>query len=92
MFQMFLSAHYAGEDIVLKLQPNEPWKKVFGPTFVYLNNLLDHEDPLAHLWEDAKFQMNKEVQSWPYDFPASDDFQKASQRGSVCGTLLVRDR
>lgn len=89
---MFLSAHYAGEDIVLKLQPNEPWKKVFGPTFVYLNNLLDHEDPLAHLWEDAKFQMNKEVQSWPYDFPASDDFQKASQRGSVCGTLLVRDR
>lgn len=89
---MFLSAHYAGEDIVLKLQPNEPWKKVFGPTFVYLNNLLDHEDPLAHLWEDAKFQMNKEVQSWPYDFPASDDFQKANQRGSVCGTLLVRDR
>ena len=54
---MFLSAHYAGEDIVLKLQPNEPWKKVFGPTFVYLNNLLDHEDPLAHLWEDAKFQV-----------------------------------
>jgi len=57
MFQMFLSAHYAGEDIVLKLQPNEPWKKVFGPTFVYLNNLLDHEDPLAQLWEDAKFQV-----------------------------------
>lgn len=89
---MFLSAHYAGEDIVLKLQPNEPWKKVFGPTFVYLNNLLDHQDPLAQLWDDAKFQMNKEVESWPYDFPASDDFQKASQRGSVCGTLLVRDR
>ena len=36
--------------------------------------------------------MNKEVQSWPYDFPASDNFQKTSQRGSVCGTLLVRDR
>ncbi|WJX63385.1 rhamnogalacturonan endolyase [Trifolium repens] len=89
---MFLSAHYAGEDIVLKLQPNEPWNKVFGPTFVYLNTLLDdHEDPLE-LWEDAKYQMNKEVQSWPYDFPASDDFQKSNQRGSVCGTLLVRDR
>ncbi|PNY15093.1 rhamnogalacturonate lyase B-like protein [Trifolium pratense] len=89
---MFLSAHYAGEDIVLKLQPNEPWKKVFGPTFVYLNTLLDgNEDPLE-LWEDAKYQMNKEVQSWPYDFPASDDFQKPNQRGSVCGTLLVRDR
>jgi rhamnogalacturonan endolyase len=57
MFQMFLSAHYAGEDIVLKLQPNEPWNKVFGPTFVYLNTLLDdHEDPLE-LWEDAKYQV-----------------------------------
>ncbi|CAJ1970533.1 unnamed protein product [Sphenostylis stenocarpa] len=88
---MFLSAHYAGEDIVLKLQPNEPWKKVFGPTFVYLNTLLDGDDPLV-LWEDAKNQTNEEVQSWPYDFPASEDFQKSSQRGSVCGTLLVRDR
>lgn len=36
--------------------------------------------------------MNKEVQSWPYDFPASIDFQKSSERGSVSGTLLVRDR
>ncbi|XP_061359356.1 probable rhamnogalacturonate lyase B [Gastrolobium bilobum] len=88
---MFLSAHYAGEDIVLKLQPNEPWKKVFGPTFVYLNTLLDDEDPLM-LWEDAKNQMNEEVQSWAYDFPASEDFQKSSRRGSVCGTLLVQDR
>ncbi|KAK7275859.1 hypothetical protein RIF29_16985 [Crotalaria pallida] len=90
--KMFLSAHYAGEDIVLKLQPNEPWKKVFGPTFFYLNKtLLDSEDPLD-LWEDAKYQMTKEVQSWPYDFPASEDFQKSNQRGSVSGTLLVRDR
>ncbi|RDX74413.1 rhiE, partial [Mucuna pruriens] len=88
---MFLSAHYAGEDIVLKLQPNEPWKKVFGPTFVYLNTLLDGDDPLV-LWDDAKYKMNEEVQSWPYDFPASEDFQKSSQRGSVSGTLLVRDR
>ena len=54
---MFLSAHYAGEDIVLKLQPNEPWKKVFGPTFIYLNTLLDDEDPLE-LWEDAKDQVS----------------------------------
>ncbi|KAK7372932.1 hypothetical protein VNO80_06323 [Phaseolus coccineus] len=88
---MFLSGHYAGEDIVLKLQPNEAWKKVFGPTFVYLNTLLDGDDPLL-LWEDAKHKTNAEVQSWPYDFPASEDFQKSSQRGSVCGTLLVKDR
>lgn len=59
MCQMFLSAHYAGEDIVLKLKPNESWKKVFGPTFVYLNTLLDDEieDPVE-LWEDAKDQVS----------------------------------
>lgn len=54
---MFLSAHYAGEDLVLKLQPNEPWKKVFGPVFVYLNTLLDDQDPIW-LWEDAKLQVS----------------------------------
>ncbi|KAL3034576.1 hypothetical protein AAZX31_02G202300 [Glycine max] len=86
---MFLSAHYAGEDMVLKLQPNKPWKKVFGPSFVYLNTLLDGDDSLE-LWEDAKYQ--EEVQRWPYDFPTSEGFQKSSQRDSLCGTLLIRDR
>lgn len=57
MCQMFLSAHYAGEDMVLKLQPNKPWKKVFGPSFVYLNTLLDGDDSLE-LWEDAKYQVS----------------------------------
>lgn len=59
---MFLSAHYAGEDIVLKLQPNEPWKKVFGPTFVYLNTFLDHHKDSLELWEDAKYQVHNQNQ------------------------------
>ena len=54
---MFLSAHYAGEDLVLKLKPNEPWQKVFGPVFMYLNSVSDENDPL-HLWEDAKNQVS----------------------------------
>lgn len=33
-----------------------------------------------------------EVQSWPYSFPASEDFQTADQRGSVTGKLFVSDR
>lgn len=59
---MFLSAHYAGEDIVLKLQPNEPWKKVFGPTFVYLNTILDHHKDSLELWKDAKYQVHNQNQ------------------------------
>lgn len=33
-----------------------------------------------------------EVQSWPYDFPESDDFPKWDERGNVCGRLMVKER
>lgn len=32
-----------------------------------------------------------EVESWPYNFPASDDFPTADQRGSVSGRLQIQD-
>ena len=114
-FQMFLSAHYGGEELVLKLNPDEPWKKVFGPVFFYLNSVPNGTDPLS-LWEDAKIQvffiylfifimniyifilislisqMTKEVQSWPYSFPASENFPPPNQRGRLTGNLFVLDR
>lgn len=74
---MFLSAHYSGEDLVLKLSPDEPWKKVFGPVFFYLNSVSDGGDPLS-LWEDAKtqviviklyFNFDLEIGYFQYNFP-----------------------
>ncbi|KAH0724447.1 hypothetical protein KY285_000275 [Solanum tuberosum] len=44
------------------------------------------------LWDDAKRQMNEEVQSWPYSFPTSEEFPNCDQRGVVRGRLLVQDR
>lgn len=88
---IFLSSHYAGQDLVPKFRGGEPWKKVFGPVFIYLNSAAIGDDPFF-LWEDAKIQMMTEVQSWPYNFPASEDFQKSDQRGNVSGRLLVFDR
>ncbi|TXG52634.1 hypothetical protein EZV62_021803 [Acer yangbiense] len=88
---LFHSVHYSGADLILRFQQGEPWKKVFGPIFIYINSLLDGDDPLL-LWEDAKQQMMMEVESWPYDFPASEDFPSLDQRGSVSGRLLVQDR
>ncbi|KAJ6681877.1 RHAMNOGALACTURONATE LYASE FAMILY PROTEIN [Salix koriyanagi] len=88
---MFHSSHYAGKDLVLSISPGEPWKKVFGPVFNYLNSASNGEDA-PFLWEDAKMQMMAEVQSWPYSFPVSEDFQKSEERGNVCGRLLVKDR
>ncbi|KAL2529677.1 Rhamnogalacturonate lyase family protein [Forsythia ovata] len=88
---VFLSAHYTGDDLVPKFGQGEPWKKVFGPVFVYVNSVMDGEDPLT-LWDDAKRQMLVEVQSWPYSFPVSEDFQSSDQRGNVNGKLFVRDK
>ncbi|CAN1288826.1 Rhamnogalacturonate lyase, partial [Linum perenne] len=91
---MFLSARYAGDEMVLKLKPGEPWKKVLGPVFMYFNTTVDGgNDPmLSSLWEDAKQQMKVEVESWPYNFPASEDFPKADQRGRISGRFLIHDR
>ncbi|CAK9186563.1 unnamed protein product [Ilex paraguariensis] len=84
------NGHYAGDDLVPKFGQGEPWKKVFGPVFIYVNSVMDGEDPFT-LWDDAKNQMLVEVQSWPYSFPASEDFPFSDQRGNVSGRLLVRD-
>lgn len=50
------STHYAGADVTIKIGPNEPWKKVYGPVFAYVNSLSDGRDPLS-LWKDAKKQV-----------------------------------
>ncbi|KAL6582863.1 hypothetical protein OROMI_004941 [Orobanche minor] len=59
---MFFSTHYAGQSLIMEFQDGEPWKKVFGPVFIYLNSALDGEDPLT-LWADAKEQMLIETKS-----------------------------
>uniref|UniRef100_A0A0D3H316 O-fucosyltransferase family protein n=1 Tax=Oryza barthii TaxID=65489 RepID=A0A0D3H316_9ORYZ len=91
MLAMFLSGHYAGDDLTPKFLTGEYWKKVHGPVFTYLNSSWDGSDPTL-LWEDAKVQMMIEKESWPYCFALSDDFQKTEQRGRISGRLLVRDR
>lgn len=53
---MFMSTHYAGEELNMKFEDREPWKKVFGPTFVYLNSVSTKKD-LQKLWVDAKEQV-----------------------------------
>ncbi|XP_023522509.1 probable rhamnogalacturonate lyase B [Cucurbita pepo subsp. pepo] len=88
---VFHSAHYAGAAMVIRFGSNEAWKKVYGPVFIHINSLPEKEDPLG-LWQNAKQQMNAEVQSWPYNFPASKDFIKADQRGTVSGRFMIRER
>ncbi|KZV49773.1 putative rhamnogalacturonate lyase B-like [Dorcoceras hygrometricum] len=91
MLSIFISPHYAGEDLALKFEEQEYWKKVLGPVFVYLNSDVSAKTNPSVLWDEAKQRMSKEVASWPYDFPFSNDFLNSSQRGAVSGQLLVHD-
>ncbi|XP_019177548.1 PREDICTED: probable rhamnogalacturonate lyase B isoform X3 [Ipomoea nil] len=91
MLSTFVSRHYAGEDLDVKFQDGEPWTKVLGPVFVYLNTDTAAENDPSVLWNDAKNKMNQEVASWPYDFVHSIDYMKSDQRGIVRGRLFVRD-
>lgn len=91
---VFMSCHYVGKDLIIKLEQGQVWKKVFGPIPIYLNKLSDSNDQNRHasLWKNAKKQAQKESAKWPYDFIHSHDFPSSSQRGSVKGQLLVNDR
>ncbi|CAE5957040.1 unnamed protein product [Arabidopsis arenosa] len=88
---VFHSTHYAGKTMMPRFEHGEPWKKVYGPVFIYLNSTANGDDPLC-LWDDAKIKMMAEVESWPYSFVASDDYPKSEERGTARGRLLIRDR
>jgi len=89
--QVFLGTHYTGIDIMLNLGDGEYWKKVMGPVFIYLNSSPNNGSDIRALWDDAKAQARAEAGKWPYSFPESPGFDKAGDRGTVTGTLLVRD-
>nr|XP_019066431.2 LOW QUALITY PROTEIN: probable rhamnogalacturonate lyase B [Solanum lycopersicum] len=84
---VFCSTHYAGEDLAIKFEQGESWKKVLGPVFVYLNSNAAAKANPSILWNDAK----KRLQVWPYEFALSKDYIKSNQRGTVRGQLFVND-
>ncbi|KAK4356337.1 hypothetical protein RND71_025308 [Anisodus tanguticus] len=54
VLSVFVSTHYAGEDLAIKFQHGEPWKKVIGPVFVYINSDPSAKANPSILWNDAK--------------------------------------
>ncbi|KAF9589610.1 hypothetical protein IFM89_026351 [Coptis chinensis] len=57
---VFISGHYMGQDKLPMFRNGEPWKKVFGPIFIYLNSAPLGSKTQA-LWEDAE---NQGYQFW----------------------------
>lgn len=87
----FITAHYAGKHTPPTFQTEEYWKKVFGPVFVYINSGNSNSHPQL-LWSDANRQAQAEINSWPYAFLASKDFQKQEERGSISGRFVIHDK
>ncbi|KAK7307278.1 hypothetical protein VNO77_40195 [Canavalia gladiata] len=90
MLNMFLSTHYTGRNSHIVFQKGEPYRKVFGPIFSYINTVPNKAD-FRSLWSDAVEQQSREAASWPYDFVHAKEFFKANQRGTVGGQFLVQD-
>lgn len=63
MSQVFQGAHYAGSDLNPSFEEGEPWQKVFGPIFVYLNSA-PMGTPYSAMWENAKAQVSKNSINW----------------------------
>ncbi|XP_062119976.1 probable rhamnogalacturonate lyase B [Humulus lupulus] len=89
---VFMSCHYVGKHLIIKLEKGEEWKKVFGPIPIFLNSVSSNPNPHSVLWENAKSQAKDEGSKWPYNFINSKDFPLSNQRGSVKGQLFVQDR
>ncbi|KAG2409066.1 uncharacterized protein HKW66_Vig0038880 [Vigna angularis] len=86
------TTHYSGKEVTMTLHEGEPFKKVYGPVFAYLNSVSRVHHSEQVLWSDAVQQLSKEINRWPYDFPKSEDFVPTNKRGRVEGQLLVQDR
>ncbi|CAN0913218.1 Rhamnogalacturonate lyase [Linum grandiflorum] len=84
---IFTSIHTFGLDLLTEYRNGEAWKKVFGPVFIYLNS----EGDRSALWQNAKSQLEKEIQMWPYSFVQHADYVPAAKRAAVSGQLLVDD-
>jgi hypothetical protein len=79
------SSHYGGA--VVTVAEDEPWTKVVGPFFLYVNS---GSDPQA-MWKDAQGQSARETAKWPYEWVVGVDYPRHSDRATVRGQLILSD-
>ena len=75
MLNLLYSNHYGSDGSHI----SGDWRKVFGPTFVYLNQARDAEG----LWDDAKQRAELQEEAWPYSWMKQPEY--SVQRTTVSG-------
>jgi rhamnogalacturonan endolyase len=73
----------------------EVWNKVYGPYFVYCNNVSNTiTDPTQAdhaLYNDALAQAAAEATAWPYTWFNNTNYASAAGRGTVTGRMVIND-
>ena len=73
----------------------EVWTKVYGPYFIYCNNITNTitgtNVPAQALYADALAQGAAEQSAWPYNWFTNANYAPAADRGTVTGQILIHD-
>src|SRR5437763_11317695 len=80
---MLQGGHFGSGGIDFK--DSEPWAKLFGPLFVYVNQ----GPSIDALWADARQRARAEAGKWPYAWLKHDDYPL--RRGTVRGRVRLTD-
>ncbi|MGP8218822.1 MAG: polysaccharide lyase family protein [Limisphaerales bacterium] len=89
------SSHYGGNMTDGNWTSGEIWSKVYGPYFIYCNNITntvtDTNQAAQMLYQDALAQAAAEATAWPYYWFANTNYASAAQRGAVTGQFAIDD-
>jgi rhamnogalacturonan endolyase len=85
LLNMWHGSHYGGTS--LSLARDEPWAKVIGPFAIHFN----HGGTPAELWQEAVQTARRERAAWPYDWVRHPRYDVPSSRGSLTGTIRIKD-
>jgi len=78
------------------MDDGEVWTKTCGPWFIYLNSvpasIKDARQAAHMLFKDAQVRAEAETKAWPYAWFKNEHFSPASERGTVKGRIVIKDR
>ncbi len=94
ILNMHRGSHYGG-GTDSSWTAGEVWTKVYGPYFIYCNNvpntITDPTQASGALYADALAQAAAELTAWPYTWFTNANYAPASSRGAVTGTFVIND-
>ena len=83
LLAMLVGGHFGSGG--LRFAAGEPWDKVYGPVFVYVNN----GESVDAMWDDAKKRAGAEAANWPYEWLENKDYPR--EHGTVAGSIRLTD-